>query len=226
MFANNALPGSCVDVSIGEARLRVRCSARWFRIDVGDWQSYRVLSLVDNSEKGKAMKQTFLIACVALALAPTPSQPLAAQSTTSPSLTGSWQLTLIASTPPLSAPAVVPIPALATFTEDGSVVETGATEVVAMTTSSGAPVYATPGHGIWQPGPVFGRLFIQFINLLVNPNETLHAKKTVTITGALNSTGNQFNGNYSFQLVDPSGHVIAKGSGTVTGERIPHPLLP
>jgi hypothetical protein len=105
-------------------------------------------------------------------------------------------------------------------------IETDATEVVAMTTSSGTRVYATPGHGIWQPGPVVGRLFIQFINLLVNPNETLHAKKTVTMTGTLDSTSNRFMGNYSFELVDPTGHVIATGSGTVTGQRIPHPALP
>jgi len=106
------------------------------------------------------------------------------------------------------------------------VIETDATEVVAMTKSSGVPVYATPGHGIWQPGPAVGNLFIQVISLLVNPNETLHAKKTVTITGALDSTGNRFKGNYSFELVDPTGHALATGSGTVTGQRIPHPLLP
>jgi len=175
--------------------------------------------------RGGAIKRRYLIACIALALVPSAIQPLAAQSTTSPSLAGSWQLTLIPVTPADSI-AVVPIRGLATFTADGSVVETDATEVVAMTTASGARVYATPGHGIWQPGPAVGNLFIQFISLLVNPNETLHAKKTVTITGALDSTGNRFRGNYSFELVDPTGHVIATGSGTVTGVRIPHPLLP
>lgn len=184
-----------------------------------------VTSLVHSWEKGGAIKQRFLITCAALALVPTISEPLPAQ-IASPSLAGSWQLTLIASTPALSARPVAPIPALATFTEDGSMIETDATEVVAMTTSSGAPVYATPGHGIWQPGPVVGRLFIQFVNLLVNPNESLYAKKTVTITGALDSTGDRFRGGYSFELVDPTGQVIATGSGTVTGERIPHPLLP
>jgi hypothetical protein len=61
---------------------------------------------------------------------------------------------------------------------------------------------------------------------MVNPNTTLHAKKIVTITGALDSTGNHFSGNYHFELVDPTGHIITMGSGTVTGQRIPHPLLP
>jgi hypothetical protein len=121
---------------------------------------------------------------------------------------------------------VVPVPGLATFTSDGSAVETDATEVVPMMIAAGTAVYGTPGHGIWQPGPAVGNLFIQFISLMVNPNTTLHAKKIVTITGTLDSTGNHFSGNYHFELVDPTGHIITMGSGTVTGQRIPHPLLP
>ena len=105
-------------------------------------------------------------------------------------------------------------------------VETDATEAVPKVSATGAAVYSTPGHGIWQPGPAVGNLFIQFISLMVNQNSTLQAKKIVTITGALDSTGNQFSGNYSYHLVDPTGRVITRGSGTVTGQKIPHPLLP
>jgi len=163
----------------------------------------------------------FLCICFAVALAGTPF--LIAQ-ITSPSLAGSWEVTLVPLTPP--DPATFPIPGLATFTSDGSVVETDSTEVIPTITSTGTTIYGTPGHGIWQPGPVVGNLFIQFISLFVNHNETLHAKRTVTMTGRLNSTGNQFSGNYSFEVVDPSGHVIATGSGSVTAQRIPHPALP
>ena len=95
-----------------------------------------------------------------------------------------------------------------------------------MMIAAGTAVYGTPGHGIWQPGSAVGNLFIQFISLMVNPNTTLHAKKIVTITAALDSTGNHFSGNYHDELVDPTGHIITMGSGTVTGQRIPHPLLP
>ena len=172
------------------------------------------------------MRQKTLIPLIFLGLILSAARPVDAQSTTSPSLAGSWQFTLIASTPPLSEPLVFPILALATFTADGSAVETDATEVVPKATGLGTLVYGTPGHGIWQRGPAIGNLFIRFITLLINQNETLHAKKTVTIIGALDSTGNRFTGNYSFEVVDPTGHVIAMGSGTVTGERIPHPLLP
>jgi hypothetical protein len=91
--------------------------------------------------------------------------------------------------------------------------------------SATSAVYGTPGHGIWQPGPVAGRLFIQFVSLLVNRNATLHATKTVTIMIGLDASGNNFSGSYNFELVDPAGHVKT-GSGTITGQKIPHPLLP
>lgn len=150
--------------------------------------------------------------------------PVAGQAANLPSLTGSWQFTLTPVTPIASVP--VPVHGLATFTSDGSVVETDATEVVPTMNATGAVTFGTPGHGIWQPGPAIGTLFIQFINLFVNHNRTIHATKTVTITGALDSTGNHFTGGYSYELVDPAGHVIGNGSGTVTADKIPHPLLP
>jgi hypothetical protein len=172
------------------------------------------------------MKRKLVLACMSVGLILAAAQPVSAQATNPPSLAGSWQLTLIPASPPASSPPVAPVSGLATFTAGGSVVETDATEVVPMMIAPGSTVYGTPGHGIWQPGPAVGNLFIQFISLLVDHNATLHAKKIVTITGALDSTGKQFSGNYSFRLVDPTGHVITMGSGTVTGQRIPHPLLP
>jgi hypothetical protein len=45
------------------------------------------------------------------------------------------------------------------------------------------------------------------------------------MTAELNATGDQFGG-YSFGVVDPSGHVIASGSGTVAGQLRVHLLLP
>ena|ERR1700720_2719768 len=171
------------------------------------------------------MRGKLVLACTFFGLSLSAIRPLAAQGTNPPSLTGSWQLTLIPATPPASMPPVAPIPGLATFTSDGSVIETDATEVVPMMVA-GTAVYGTPGHGIWQPGPAISNLFVQFISLLVNQNETFRAKKIVTITGSLDSTGNHFRGSYSFELVDPTGHIITTGSGTVTGQKIPHPLLP
>ena len=146
--------------------------------------------------------------------------PITAQT---PSLAGSWQLTMN-SNPTATSPT---IHALATFTPDGSVIETDSSEFALIGTSvRNATRAGTPGHGIWQPAPAVGNLFIQFVSLVVNPNGTLYGKKTVTITGAMDAGGNNFSGSYSYILADPNGSALGTGSGLVAGQRIPHPLLP
>jgi hypothetical protein len=144
---------------------------------------------------------------------------LAAQTT---SLAGSWQLILS----PSSSVTEPVVHALATFTADGSTIETDTSQVGTVASSVRLSRPATAGHGIWQPAPVPGNLFIRFISLLVNPNGSLYAQKTVTITGAMDSSGNNFTGSYSYTITNPIGGFVGGGSGTVTGERIPHPLLP
>ena len=149
--------------------------------------------------------------------------PVMAQ-TNIPSLAGSWEFTL---TPASSQPPAPAIEGLATFTTDGSMIETDGSEVVPVQTSAGGPVLrGTPGHGIWQPSPVFGQLFVRFTSLLVNPNATLRAKRILTMNLALNSTGDQFSGSYSLEIDDSTGHVLSTGSGVVKGQLMVHPLLP
>jgi hypothetical protein len=166
-----------------------------------------------------------LLVCLFSGLVLLALQPLAAQTPNTSPLVGSWLITLTPNSPPVTPP-VVPISGLATFTSDGSVIETDATEVVPTIAVTGSTTYGTPGHGIWQPSPAIGHLFIQFFSLVVNPDTTLHAKKTFTITVSLDATGTQMSGGYSFLVVDPTGHAITMGSGTVSGQKIPHPLLP
>jgi hypothetical protein len=151
--------------------------------------------------------------------------PLFAQDPPLPSMAGSWELTFSRGTPTASR-VITPIAGLATFTSDGSMVETDATQVIPMTTASGVAVYGTPGHGIWQPGPAIGNLFIRFTTLIVRHNARLYARKIVTLTGALDETGSQFSGNYGSELVASGGRIIATESGTVTGQKMDHPLLP
>jgi hypothetical protein len=151
--------------------------------------------------------------------------PLLAQDPQLPSMAGSWELTFSPGTP-AAGRVIAPIAGLATFTSDGSMVETDATQVIPMMTASGAAVYGTPGHGIWQPGPAIGNVFIQYTTLIVRHNARLYARKIVTLTGTLDETGSQFSGGYGFELLAPSGRVIATESGRVTGQRMPHPLLP
>jgi hypothetical protein len=116
---------------------------------------------------------------------------------------------------------------LATFTTDGSVIETDTSEVVPIQPSAGGPVLrGTPGHGIWQPSPVFGQLFVSFTSLIVNPNATLRAKRILTMNLALNAAGDQFSGGYSVEIVDPAGHALSTGTGTVKGQLMVHRQLP
>jgi hypothetical protein len=146
------------------------------------------------------------------------SQPMSLEAA-SPTLAGSWQFTLTPATPPIPS---IPVPGLATFTPDGSVIETDAMEVV----PGPGPTYGTPGHGIWQLSPAFTNFFVQFTSIVANHNGSLHAKTTTTMTVALDSTGTQFSGGYTSQVVDPTGHVTKMISGQVAGQLIPHPLLP
>jgi hypothetical protein len=157
----------------------------------------------------------------------------AQSSTSATGLVGSWELTLT----PNVGKAPKAISGLATFTSDGTVIETDTSETVPMPVSEqldtveqvsakGAAVFGTPGHGIWQPSPVFGSLFIRFTSLFTNPNSTLHSKRIVTMTVRLNSTGDQFDGGYSLVISDPTGHAIMTESGTVTAQLMTHPLLP
>src|SRR5260370_25854272 len=99
------------------------------------------------------MRRKLVLVCMSVGITLSASQHLAAQVTNPLSLAGSWQLTLIPASPPASMPPVAPVLGLATFTSDGSVVETDATEAVPMMIAAGTAVYATPGHAISQPRP-------------------------------------------------------------------------
>ena len=140
-------------------------------------------------------------------------QPTSIAQASKPSLVGSWDFTA----KPNPGPAGTQVAGLMTFTSDGSLIESDTSEVA---------LRATPGHGIWQVGPTPGIWFIRFTSLTANRDGSLRSSKVVTITVTLNSTGDQFSGDYSFQIADPTGHVLNMGSGTVEGQLMVHPLLP
>ena len=132
---------------------------------------------------------------------------------TTPSLAGSWQFTL---TP--TAPQAAAIPGLATFTTDGSAIETDGSELVPIR-------LGTPGHGIWQIANTPSTLYVQYISLIVNPDGSLYARNVTTMFVALNSAGNQFEGSYTIvQEIGASTTIVS--SGTVSGQLIPHVPLP
>jgi hypothetical protein len=149
-------------------------------------------------------------------------QPMSAAAT--PSLAGSWQFTLTPTAPP--TPPVVEIPGLATFTTDGSVIETDGSEFAPIPVSTAAPTRpGTPGHGIWQLANTPITLYVQYISLLVNADGSLFGRNITTMFVTLNSKGNQFSGTYTTDQVVGSITTVVS-SGTVNGQLIPHVPLP
>lgn len=159
-----------------------------------------------------------LIVCGLIAFA---VQPMSAAT---PSLAGSWQFTLTPTVPP--TPPVTEIAGLATFTTDGSVIETDGSEIVSVS-SSATPVAhpATPGHGIWQIGNTPISLFVQYFSLVFQPDGSLYAKNVTTMLVTLGSTGTTFSGSYTTDQVI-GGVTKVLSTGTVSGTLIPHIPLP
>ena len=155
---------------------------------------------------------TIFSGLIITALQPTPMAAAA------PTLTGSWQFTLT----PTSSPTPVQIPGLATFTTDGSVVETDGTEFVpSPVVTIPLAVASSPGHGIWETAPVAGTFYVQYFSLVFEATGALYAKNVTTMMLAPNSTGNQFTGTYSTdQIIGNVTKVLA--TGTVSGQLIPH----
>jgi hypothetical protein len=161
------------------------------------------------------------IVCGLIAIAVRPTSAAAA----TPGLTGSWQFTLTPILPHTGTP-VVPIPGLATFTSDGSVIETDGSEF-AINPASTTPVstVGTPGHGIWEPGNTPISLYVQYFSLVLDPTGALYARNITTMMLSLNTTGNQFSGTYvTDQVIGTETKLLS--SGTVTGQLIPHSPLP
>ena len=172
-----------------------------------------------HSQEDFMFRKTFL-ATIICGLVAILAQPMSLAAAT-PSLAGSWQITLT----PTSAPIPIAISGLATFTAEGSMVETDTSEVVPGVSSTGAPTYGTPGHGIWQVLPDLTGLYVQYISLVASADGSLYARNITTMTVTLNATGSQFSGSYTTAEASVSG-VTTTTSGTVKGQLIPHPALP
>jgi hypothetical protein len=169
------------------------------------------------------MSRKTLFAYIVCGLIVIAFQPMSASAAT-PSLAGSWQFTLTATTPP--TPPVVLIPGLATFTTDGSAIETDGSEFApSMTATSAAIRPATPGHGIWQLANTPETLYVQYISLVLNADGSLYARNITTMFLTMNAKRNEFTGTYTTDQVIGTLTVVLS-SGTVSGQLIPHIPLP
>ncbi|HTQ56633.1 MAG TPA: hypothetical protein VMI94_19335 [Bryobacteraceae bacterium] len=164
-----------------------------------------------------------MIVCGLMAVLLQPTSAVAAP----PSLAGSWQLTFTPATPP--TPPVVAVPGLATFTSDGSVIETDGTQLApGVPASNGVPTYGSPGHGIWQLLPSMTGYYISYVSLSVNADGSLSSRSvTVATVGVVTSTnGTTLSGTYTTTTSGPAGMPPKITTGKLTGQLIPHPPLP
>jgi hypothetical protein len=160
------------------------------------------------------------IVCGLLAIA---NQPMWAAT---PSLAGSWQFTLTPTTPPPTS-ANFEIPGLATFTLDGSVIETDGSEYAPYPPSSAvAGKVSTPGHGIWQLANTPTTLYVKYISLVLDADGALYAMNVTTMFLTVNATTpSTFKGSYTTEQVMGTLTKILS-SGAVSGQLIPHVPLP
>jgi len=166
------------------------------------------------------MSKRTLFASIVSGLIAIAVQPLSAAT---PSLAGSWQFTLTATAP---TPAVV-IPGLATFTKDGSAIETDGSEFALTPSSTTTPEKArTPGHGIWQLANTPETLYVEYISLVLDADGALYAQNVTTMFLTVDpTTGRTFKGTYTtVQVMGTISKILS--SGTVAGQLIPHVPLP
>jgi hypothetical protein len=171
------------------------------------------------------MSKKTLIASIICGLFAFLVQPMSLAGASS-SLAGSWQITLVPTTPPASP--TITIPGLATFTTDGSVIETDGAELAPTAASTGAVIFGSPGHGIWQLLPSRTGFYVQYISVSVDSTGALSATSvtTMTVTPVAATAFTQFTGQYTIVQSDASGLVAKTTSGTIQGQLIPHPKLP
>jgi hypothetical protein len=118
-------------------------------------------------------------------------------------LHGTWDVTLMfpACTPPCSCPGGVPnipIPALHTYSSDGSILEAG-----------GGLLFRGPGLGSWEYAG--NRQFDSRFKFFVFKPDGTRAGSEV-VTNHITLTGpDSFQANATFDFFDPVGHVVAQG---------------
>ena len=127
-------------------------------------------------------------------------------------LVGSWRATF---TPIAGNPVQFPpIPALFTFTSDGTLVETDGGSLVPF-----MDTFGSPGHGVWRK--IGNRKYeMKNIILVVNSDMTLFLTGTIRLTVRVSADGNSFQGSGTFSFLDENGVDFGSGPENISGKRI------
>jgi hypothetical protein len=130
-------------------------------------------------------------------------------------LVGSWTATF---TPIPGDPVqFAPIPALFTFTSDGTLVET---DGGGLQPSPDLKMFGSPGHGVWRKLKDHTYEFKNVIIVINAVDATLFLTITVHMTVVLDKSGDKFKGNGTFKVVDTNGAVLIEGPENISGTRI------
>jgi hypothetical protein len=105
---------------------------------------------------------------------------------------------------------------LMTFAEGGTLSGTLAT-----VPGSSPPVSlgSSPGHGVWERHS-WNHYTATMIAQRLNPDGTFAGWHKVEVSLQLAPSGNEFTGTSSFEIVNPSGAVLASGCSAITGTRL------
>ncbi|MGB7924501.1 MAG: hypothetical protein WCF57_14765 [Pyrinomonadaceae bacterium] len=129
------------------------------------------------------------------------STPQAASATAVEPIIGSWEATFTSVERPLPYP---PIPALLTFTADGTVVETDGSLIVPVVNPDEPTLYASPSHGVWRK--IGTNLYeVKFESMFVNSEAKFLARGVVTARIRIDPPGDTFRGTDTFQVFNPDG---------------------
>ena len=124
---------------------------------------------------------------------------------------GVWRTQITPRDCQTGAPLVpFPVPGLVTYHEDGTISETAA--------APGGPASRTPGHGVWNRRN--GRHYDgTFVFQLFNLDGTFAGTQKITQNLLLSKSGDRWDDNATFQILDANDNVIVTGCATAVGRR-------
>ena len=106
---------------------------------------------------------------------------------------------------------------LLTFAEGGTI---SATHAPTAGSAVPVPLSLSPVHGVWERHD-WNHYTVTMIGQRLNPPDgTFAGWHKVQMSLQLAESGNEFTGTSSFEIVNPSGAVLASGCSAITGNRL------
>ena len=128
-------------------------------------------------------------------------------------IVGSWRIALIVTG------AMDQEGALSSFTSDGSVVSSVKPVSPAPAGSPFGQIFASLAHGSWTSDGTTSAAFT-IVRLQTDEQGNYLGTVSVSAVGDMGTDGESVSGPFTYDVADPTGAVIASGTGTFEGSRI------